>query len=79
MKLRCPNCGSESWFALETVSRRVYCEIEDVGEHGIEIQMDATAAMEMDAMTSVTSAYMCHSECGYAIEASQIGTLKETQ
>lgn len=77
MKLKCPNCQSTSWKAIEQVSAATPCEIEATDE-GIEITMEASSEFVREMATSVTVAYTCaNEECGFTIAPDQLGTLKE--
>lgn len=78
MKLKCPNCGSEGWKAIEQMSAATPCEIIVLDDGGIEIFMDSSTEFIRDMATSVTVAYTCAAdECGFTTAPDRLDSLKE--
>lgn len=68
IEIRCPNCGSVEWNAVEQFSALTPVRLVKTDDGSVEQEFDARAELAREAATSVTTLYLCGEQCGYSVE-----------
>lgn len=76
-ELRCPECGSVIWKAVEQFTALVPCTINETDDGTEpEIEFDSMSELGREAATSITTHYICGDGCGYQVESQRVGELQ---